>query len=118
MEKYSNDIQSQISTVLESISIWKDLFYIRQEFYIDGYSIILDEDVSYPRRIVIFKKFEGNYSIKSFEINHEGGLKAKQNEIYSVSDIKEIKSLIKELRSVIYGKDLINSVSCKLRKYF
>ena len=66
--KYSIKTQKEINYILENISIWKDLFFIQTEFFIDGWALYLKEKTIYARKIVIFKS-NSQYSIKSFEIH-------------------------------------------------
>ena len=65
----------------------------------------------YPRCIVIFKSYETNqFSVKSFDVYLQNFKKEEYHEIYSAENIKNQSDLIKELKDVIYGKDLGNQV--------
>ncbi|MFW9941184.1 MAG: hypothetical protein ACFFFT_09090 [Candidatus Thorarchaeota archaeon] len=105
--KFSSETQKEIDEIIKKIQIWKDLFNIKQEYYIDGWSISLKEKNVYPRCIVIFKSYESNqFDIKSFDVYLRNYKKEEYHEIYSVQKIKNQHDLIKELKQIIYGKDL------------
>ncbi|MFX1345379.1 MAG: hypothetical protein ACFFBC_06970 [Promethearchaeota archaeon] len=105
--KFSSETQKEIDEIIKKIQIWKDLFNIKQEYYIDGWSISLKEKNVYPRCIVIFKSYESNqFDIKSFDVYLRNYKKEEYHEIYSVQKIKNQYDLIKELKQIIYGKDL------------
>ena len=109
--KFSPNIQNEIECIIDKIQSWKDLFDIQLEFYNDGWAIFLKERSIYPRSIVIFKCYKKNlYSIKSFEVLLQNFKKEELHELYSVEDIKNQKELIKELKEIIYGKDLGNRI--------
>jgi hypothetical protein len=111
INKFSPEIQKEIDGIIKKIQPWKDLFNIKQEFYSDGWSISLKEKNVYPRCIVVFKSYESKqFSIKSFDIYLRNYKKEEYHEIYSVEKIKNQHDLIKELKDVIYGKDLGNQV--------
>ncbi len=105
-------IQTEIDDFKKKIQVWKNLFDIKIEFYIDGWAIFLREKSFYPRIIIIFKSYEKcSYSIKSFEIHLRNYKDEEFKELYSIESIKDQKYLLNELKEVIYGKDLINSAS-------
>ena len=109
--KYNHEVQAEIDVVLKKIDVWKNLFSIKVEFYSDGWAIILKEDKVYARRIVIFKSVNNNlYSIKSFEVWFDDYKKEKFKEIFS-AEVKSQEEVLKELKAVIYGKDLLNNLS-------
>jgi hypothetical protein len=109
--KFSPDIQNEIEGIINKIKSWKDLFDFEIEFYFDGWAIFLKERNIYPRSIVIFKSYEKNhYSIKSFEVHLQNYKKEELHELYSVESIKDQKELIKEIKEIIYGKDLGNHI--------
>ena len=111
VNKFSPEIQKEIEGVIKKTQSWKDLFSIKLEFYYDGWAIFLKEKNIYPRCIVIFKSYESNqFSVKSFDVYLQGYKKEEYHEIYSVENIKNQSDLIKELKDVIYGKDLGNQV--------
>ncbi len=111
INKFSSETQKEIDGIIKKIKTWKDLFNINQEFYYDGWSISLKEKNVYPRCIIIFKSYESNqFSIRSFDIYLRNYQKEEYHEIYSVEKIKNHHDLIKELKDVIYGKDLGNQV--------
>jgi hypothetical protein len=109
INKYSPEIQKEIEGILNKTQSWKGLFTIKLEFYFDGWAIFLKEKNIYPRCIVIFKSYETNqFSIKSYDIYLQNYKKEEYYEIYSVENIKNKTDLLKELKAVIYGKDLGN----------
>lgn len=111
MNKFSPNVQNEFEDIFNKIQLWKDLFDIQCEFYHDGWAISLKERSIYPRSIVIFKFYKKNlYSIKSFEVHLQNYKKEEFHELYSVEDIKTKKELIRELRDIIYGKDLGNHI--------
>ncbi|MFX1393332.1 MAG: hypothetical protein ACFFAH_07135 [Promethearchaeota archaeon] len=115
--KYSLETQAEIENILEEIH-FKDSFFIKYEFFLDGWAIFLKEKTIYPRLIIIFKSYLKNYfSIKSFEINNNYK-KERYNQLYFVEEIKSPEELIKEVKAVIYGKDIMNYTSKKYYQYF
>ena len=115
--KYNPIVQQEINDILYRIDFWKQLFSIHIEYYIDGWAIYLREKTLYSRLIVIFKS-EESYSIKSFEIHNQALKKECYKELYHVKNITDREELIKELRAIIYGKDLIKSVYDKYNEHF
>jgi len=62
----------------------------------------------YPRCIIIFKSYiKNSYDIKSFEIYLNSTNKEEYKELYSVENVKNQEDLTKELREIIYGKNLL-----------
>lgn len=111
INKFSPEIQKEIEGIIKKIQKWKDLFSIELEFYYDGWSILLKEKNIYPRCIIIFKSYESDqFSVKSFDIYLQNYEKEEYHEIYSVENIKNQYDLLRELKDVIYGKDLGNQV--------
>lgn len=111
--KYSPEIQTEIDYILNKIP-FKNNFTVSLEFYIDGWAIFLKEQNMYPRSIVIFKSYKSDsFSIKSFEINPNNFEKEEYKELYFKDDINNIYLLLKELREIIFGKDIIKFVSNK-----
>ena len=111
INKFSPEIQKEIEGIIKEIQKWKDLFSIELEFYYDGWSILLKEKNIYPRCIIIFKSYESDqFSVKSFDIYLQNYEKEEYHEIYSVENIKNQYDLLRELKDVIYGKDLGNQV--------
>ena len=105
--KFSEEIQEEIEGILKKTQAWKDLFNIKLEFYYDGWAVFLKEKNLYPRCIVIFKSNENmQYSIRSYNVYLQNYKKEEYQEIYSVENIRNQDDLIKELRDIIYGKDL------------
>ncbi len=110
--KYSPKTQAEIEAVLTKIHTFNELFSISVEYFIEGFAIYLDEKNLYPRRIVIFKSYESDFfSIKSFEVNLKYNQKEEINELYSVKNLDTIEKLIKELKDIIYGKDIMRYTS-------
>jgi len=108
--KFSPEIQNEIDDILEKIHIWKELFYFKVEFYFDGWAILLREKNLYLRSIVIFKSdAKKTYSLKSFEIYLHNLKKEEFKEIYSKENIRNHENILKELKEVIYGKDLLRN---------
>lgn len=117
-QKYSIQTQKQIDYLFIKLQVWKDLFFFKIEYHIDGWSIVLDEKNAYPRKIVIFKPFhKDSYSLKSFEVQQPVGKKCMFEELYSNEKISTIDDLVQDLREVIYGKDLFNVASKKYHKH-
>ncbi|MFX1298803.1 MAG: hypothetical protein ACFFD2_28590 [Promethearchaeota archaeon] len=110
--KFSTKTQTEIDALLERLHEWKEFFEFKTELFFDGWAISLREKSTYPRCIVVFRSYDTNsYSIKSFEIHFENYHKEEYNELYSVDNINNINSLVKELKEIIYGKDLIKEAS-------
>jgi hypothetical protein len=110
-KKFSHETQHDLEEILKQLQFWKDIFYIRTEFYFEGWAIFLREKNLYPRCIVIFKSYENQlFSIKSFEIHLQNFKKENFKEIYSVQKIDNQHTLLVELKEIIYGKDLGNQV--------
>lgn len=117
--KYSIDTQDQIEELLKKIKIWKNLFSIKYDYFFEGWSITLREKNSYPRIIIMFHSYNDiMYSIRSFEIKGTLSKKEEYIELYSKENIESLEDLIKELKAIIYGKDLLTFVSNKLRNEF
>ena len=115
--KYSSEIQEEIDDIVKKIP-FKIFFLVNVDFYIDGWAIFLREKNLYPRRLVIFKSYASeSYSIKSFEIKIDNLEKEDYIELYFKEDIANSDLLIKELREIIYGKDIINFTSNKYKSY-
>ncbi len=110
--KFSPKIKNEIDGILKEISFWNEFFSINFDFYFDGWAIFLKEKNLYPRSIVIFKSYTTNsYSIKSFEVHLNYSKKEEFNEIFSVENIRNQSLLLKELKEIIYGKDILNNAS-------
>ena len=112
--KYSPEIQSEINHLLDSIQVYSSYFSIKVEYFIDGFALFLSEKNLYPRRIVIFKSYNNDFfSIKSFEVNLRYNQKEEINELYSISNLDTIDKVMKELKEIIYGKDIMKYTSDK-----
>ena len=115
--KYSIQTQKEIDSLFIQLQVWKDLFYFKLEYHVDGWAIILDEKNAYPRKIVIFKPFHKDvYSIKSFEVRQNNGRKDVHEELYFNDRINKLDELVHEVREIIYGKDLMNIASKKYQE--
>jgi hypothetical protein len=99
--------------LMDKIQIWKNLFAIKREFYMDAWTIVLREKYQiytsyyylYTRVIIISKLFKNDtYSIKIFK-----KYKKEYKELYTTDNIKDHHSLLEELKEVIYRMDLLNS---------
>ena len=114
--KYSPEIQAEIEKILSKIHAFKKFFSINIEYYIDGFALFLNEKKIYPRRIVIFKShINDSFSIKSFEINLNDCRKEENKELYSKINLDTIDKVMKEVKDIIYGKDMMRYT---LEKYF
>jgi len=112
INKFSEEIQKEIEGILNKIQVWNALFNIKLEFYYDGWAVFLKEKNLYLRCIVIFKANESEqYSIKSYNVYLQNYKKEKYQEIYSIENINNQDDVLKELRDIIYGKDLGNQAS-------
>ncbi|MFX1303917.1 MAG: hypothetical protein ACFE9X_11210 [Promethearchaeota archaeon] len=110
--KFSLQTQTEINEIINEIQKWKKFFDIKIEFYFDGWAISLREKNVYPRNITIFKSYERNtYSIKSFEVHLKNYNKEEYKELYSVDNINDKNDLVKDLKDLIYGKDLLENAS-------
>ncbi|MFX1418646.1 MAG: hypothetical protein ACFE9N_06980 [Promethearchaeota archaeon] len=111
-KKFSINTQAEIDYLVDKLQEWKNIFEIKIELFFDGWAISLREKSMYPRSIIIFKSYETNkYSIKSFEIHLKNYHKEEYNEIYSIDAINNINTLVKELKEIIYGKDIMEEAS-------
>jgi hypothetical protein len=114
--KYSPILQSEIGNIIERIKIFEKLFTINIEYFIDGWAVFLNEKNIYPRQIVIFKSYNNNsFSIRSFEIKLNNYQKEEYKELYSIKNLETSDRLIKELKEIIYGKDIMKYSS---KNYF
>ncbi|TKJ22534.1 MAG: hypothetical protein CEE43_06490 [Promethearchaeota archaeon Loki_b32] len=110
--KFSPEIQAEINDIISKIQNWKNFFNYKIEFYFDGWAIFLREKNAYPRYITIFKSYKTRtFSIKSFEVYLKDFQKEEFKELYSIDNISTKNDLLKELKDIIYGKDLIQEAS-------
>ncbi len=110
--KFSAENQAEINDIVSKIQNWKNFFNYKIEFYFDGWAIFLREKNVYPRYITIFKSYNTNtYSIKSFEVYLKDFQKEEFKELYFIDNISTKNDLLKELKDIIYGKDLIQEAS-------
>ncbi|MGQ4874726.1 MAG: hypothetical protein ACTSVV_06735 [Promethearchaeota archaeon] len=114
--KYDLKTQQEINSIISHIKVWKNLFSINLEYFVDGWALYLREKTLYPRLIVVFKN-EDYFSIKSFEI-HFMVYKETYKELYKIEKIYDAEEMIKELKAIIYGKDVINSTYQKYLNFF
>ncbi|MFW9936557.1 MAG: hypothetical protein ACFFD5_02845 [Candidatus Thorarchaeota archaeon] len=111
-DKYSLKTQSDITQILSSLEVWKKQFSFDISYYYEGWAINLTEKSIYPRLIVIFSSYhDDSYSVKSFEIYFDEHQKKFYKELYVNNKLDNILDLMKEINEIIYGKDLINSIS-------
>ena len=109
--KNSLKTQKEVNTVINKLAEWKNLFSIKVNYFYEGWAIYLKEKSVYPRSIVIFKSYsEDYYSIKSFEI-HSNKAKEFFKELYVSEKIDTLSNLYSEVKEIIYGKDIIGSIS-------
>ena len=109
--KNSFETQEEINKVLNKLSEWKSLFSIKVDYFYEGWAIYLREKSIYPRIIVIFKSYsEEYYSIKSFEIHFKKN-KEIFKELYDNEKINSLSELYSEVKEIIYGKDILGSIS-------
>ena len=109
--KFSLETQKEVSAVLDKLERWKNLFSIKVNYFFEGWAIYLKEKSAYPRSIVIFKSYSNeSYSIKSFEIHFSKG-KEIFKELYVNEKIDSLPALSSEIKEIIYGKDVIGSIS-------
>ncbi len=109
--KFSPKTQKEVNTVLDNLAEWKNLFSIGVDYFYEGWAIYLKEMSIYPRSIVIFKSYsEDYYSIKSFEI-HSSKEKEVFKELYVNEKIDTLSALYAEIKEIIYGKDILGSIS-------
>ncbi len=110
--KFSPEIQAEINDIISKIQNWKNFFNYKIEFYFDGWAIFLREKNAYPRYITIFKSYKTRtFSIKSFEVYLKDFQKEEFKELYFIDNISTKNDLLKELKDIIYGKDLIQEAS-------
>ncbi|MHA1291626.1 MAG: hypothetical protein ACTSQJ_03035 [Promethearchaeota archaeon] len=116
MKKFSPEIKDEINLIISGIDAWQNLFSIKLDFFFDGWALYLKEKLIYPRLIVIFKSYEKElFSIKSFEVHFKNFQKEMYKELFKIENIKNVEILLKELKKIIYGKDIFNSASQKLK---
>ena len=114
-KKYEHDTQIQVDKLMKKLGIWKDLFSVKINFYVEGWAAYLMEKNIYPRLIVIFKPYDCDYfSIKSFEVSYDTKANEIHSEIYSQDLIYGFQNLFVELKEIIYGKDIITSISTEI----
>ena len=110
--KFSAENQAEINDIVSKIQNWKNFFNYKIEFYFDGWAIFLREKNAYPRYITIFKSYNTRtFSIKSFEVYLKDFQKEEFKELYFIDNISTKNDLLKELKDIIYGKDLIQAAS-------
>jgi hypothetical protein len=110
-KKYSKKTQVLIEKFLNYIESWKSLFSVSINYYFEGWAAYLTEKSMFPRSIVVFNQYDvGNFSIKSFQVSYDKKAKEIFTELYSKENIQGLENLCLELKEVIYGKDLINTI--------
>jgi hypothetical protein len=110
-DKYSKITQKEIDIIKQYLDQWNNLFFRDIKYYDEGWSINLREKAIYPRYIVIFKPYNRiEYSIKSFEIHYNQEGKEYFKSLYFIDNIASIEQLIEEIKMIIYGKDIFESI--------
>ena len=116
-DKYSEITQISIDTIIQFLEQWSNIFSREIRYYDEGWSINLREKTLYPRYIVIFKAYHQNlFSIKSFEIHHDRKGNEHFKDLYYIDNIKSLKELLEEIKSIFYGKDILSSAESKYFK--
>ena len=114
--KYSLKTQKEIEDLSDKIDEWKEIFTITLKYFYEGWAFYLREKNIYPRLIVIFKPYiEDFYILKSFDIHINPENNETYEELYTSEEIEDLNLLVKELKDVLYGKDLIKSELKKIR---
>ncbi|MFW9771048.1 MAG: hypothetical protein ACFFBY_01785 [Promethearchaeota archaeon] len=110
-------IEDQIHKILTYLDKWKELFFIKLNYYEEGWAITLREKNIYPRYIVIFKPYElEKYSLKSSEIHFNKNNHESFNEIYYKTNIYKMNELLNEIKEIIYGKDIADKILRDIHK--
>lgn len=110
-DKYSVKTQNEVNSVLERLNEWKNLFIFEVKYFYEGWAIYMREKNIYPRHLVIFKSYSDDYySIKSFEI-HFSKKKETYQELYVNEKIDTVQELQSEIKEIIYGKDILDSIT-------
>lgn len=113
-DKYSKTTQKQIDTISQYLEQWNDLFSSEIKYYAEGWSVNLREKTIYPRYIVIFKAYDHKtFSIKSFEIHYDKLGKEYFKDLYFNDNIRSLDEVLKEIKNVFYGKDILSSAESK-----
>lgn len=115
--KYTISSQQEINSIMNFLERWKKIFSIKIQYFIDGWSISLTELTLYPRLIVIAKFNNCDYfEIKSFEVELNRIYQNEYKEIFALNRIKTKERLFKEIKEIIYGKDLFNNIKKQINK--
>jgi uncharacterized protein YlbG (UPF0298 family) len=110
-DKYSVKTQNEVNSILERLDEWKNLFFLEVRYFFEGWAIYMREKNTYPRSLVIFKSYSNDYySIKSFEI-HFNEKKETYQELYINEKINTVQQLQSEIKEIIYGKDILESIT-------
>ena len=110
-DKYSLKTQNEVNSILEGLYMWKNLFFFEVKYFYEGWAIYMREKNTYPRSLVIFKSYSDDYySIKSFEI-HFSKKKETYQELYINEKIDTVQQLQSEIKEIIYGKDILDSIT-------
>ena len=110
-DKFSVKTQNEVNSILERLDEWKNLFLFEVKYFYEGWAIYMREKNTYPRSLVIFKSYSDDYySIKSFEI-HFREQKETYQELYINEKIDTVQQLLSEIKEIIYGKDILNSIT-------
>jgi hypothetical protein len=110
-DKFSVKTQNEVNSILEGLNEWKNFFLFEVSYFFEGWAIYMREKSTYPRSIVIFKSYSDDYySIKSFEI-HFGEKNESYKELYMKEKIDTVHQLQSEIKEIIYGKDILDSIT-------
>ncbi len=110
-DKYSVKTQNEVNSILKSLNEWKNLFFFEVKYFYEGWAINMREKNTYPRHLVIFKSYSDDYySIKSFEI-HFSKKKETYQELYINEKIDTVQQVQSEIKEIIYGKDILDSIT-------
>ena len=113
--KYSKKTQSEIEELLKELNHWQRFFAITLNYFYEGWALYLREKTIYPRLIVVFKPYLNKcYLISSFEIHHTESNKELYKKLYFNDQIQTISEAVSEFNKILYGKDLISSLSRRI----
>ncbi len=111
-QKFSNKTQKEIEELLRRLNEWEKYFSITLNYFYEGWALYFRERTMYPRLIVVFKPYsESTFSLSSFEIHTCIENKERFRQLYLNNKISNVNDLISEFKKVLYGKDIISSLS-------
>lgn len=110
-------MDDQINYLIQFITkSYNTQFIIIGEELSDGWRINLRERTLFPRLIQITKnEKKESFMIQSFEIIHKAYPNSSEyreglNKLYESEEMLDMESLIKELKEILFGKDLLHSM--------